>query len=718
MKLATANAPVEVSGSTASGNFTIAMNGKAFKVLSDTLYQNKIGSIVREVSCNAFDAHVMAGKPELPFIIHLPDAFEPWFSVQDYGVGLGPEDIESVFTVYFQSTKDNSNDAVGAFGLGAKTPFSYTDQFTVSTVKNGMRRQYSAYITESGVPAIAEMFAEETTDPNGVEIKLSVKREDYSKFANEVASQLKFFTVKPTIVNNKSFRFEEISNDLALKTANVAISNNGPGYGQQGFYVIQGNVGYPLDLNQVKEKMSPDNARLLNGLSGSAVRFYFNIGEIGVTASREGVEYNKHTLANIEAKLSVVGKELTDYINTKLAGFATGYEKAEFLNSNPALNRLARGANITIPGIKHNNSYQYYFDFDSILTDPTKKNPYGNAEKIGHVKVWIPGRAARDATEPTLYAGKHSGMFTEIILRDTANKPNIRAKFYMQKVGNNTRLMEIDMYGEFDYSDAFIAKLSALLGGYTKITRLSEIEPPAKETVDKTGKVRAAYTRPTHYTYNSGSGNNIRGWDRAFEPLDENDEDTLYVEIEDMDCSEADNTFINQYALYAAFSKKVPSLVGIRKPDLKKIANSPNYVSLEAFITKEKKRIAGNKRQYNRWRHAVLGGMLHSAVPSYLMRPEILDALKEHAANSPATKALAMADRLSKTLYDSNSNLSTVARFMGWDETKVRSESRQKKIKVAYENLMKRYPFLKVYSEWQVRGNVPVEHLAKYLAAM
>ena len=77
--------------------------------------------------------------------------------MQDFGIGLSPADINDVFTVYFKSTKDNSNETVGAFGLGAKTPFSYTDQFTVTSVYNGERRIYSAFINETGMPSIVEM---------------------------------------------------------------------------------------------------------------------------------------------------------------------------------------------------------------------------------------------------------------------------------------------------------------------------------------------------------------------------------------------------------------------------------------------------------------------------------------------------------------------------------------------------------------------------------
>ena len=77
MKLEQKATPVEVNGGSTHSSFSIAMNGKAFRVLSDTLYQNKIGSIVRELSCNAHDAHVMVGKQDVPFVLHLPDAPTP-----------------------------------------------------------------------------------------------------------------------------------------------------------------------------------------------------------------------------------------------------------------------------------------------------------------------------------------------------------------------------------------------------------------------------------------------------------------------------------------------------------------------------------------------------------------------------------------------------------------------------------------------------------------
>ena len=44
--------------------FSIQAGEKAFRILSTTLYENKIRAIVRELSCNAWDSHIQAGNTD------------------------------------------------------------------------------------------------------------------------------------------------------------------------------------------------------------------------------------------------------------------------------------------------------------------------------------------------------------------------------------------------------------------------------------------------------------------------------------------------------------------------------------------------------------------------------------------------------------------------------------------------------------------------------
>ena len=89
MKLERTGKNVKISGAeSAPAAFQIQNSPIAFAILSSRLYQDKILACIRELSCNAFDAHVDAGKADQPFEVHLPTSFEPWFSVKDFGTGL------------------------------------------------------------------------------------------------------------------------------------------------------------------------------------------------------------------------------------------------------------------------------------------------------------------------------------------------------------------------------------------------------------------------------------------------------------------------------------------------------------------------------------------------------------------------------------------------------------------------------------------------------
>ena len=58
-------------------SFSLEATAKAFEALASNLYSDKIGSIVRELASNAYDAHVENGNPQEPFSVHLPTADAP-----------------------------------------------------------------------------------------------------------------------------------------------------------------------------------------------------------------------------------------------------------------------------------------------------------------------------------------------------------------------------------------------------------------------------------------------------------------------------------------------------------------------------------------------------------------------------------------------------------------------------------------------------------------
>ena len=325
------------------GEFRIRNSAKAFNILSSGLYANKIRAIIRELSCNAVDSHVAAGRADTPFDIHLPTQLEPWFAIRDYGVGLNHNQVINIYTTYFESTKTDSNDYIGALGLGSKSPFSYTDNFTVTAIKDGVKGIYSAFINDAGIPSIAKMGEEETTEPAGVEVKFSVNdRWDFDKFYLEARQVYKWFKLRPVITSANDFTFSDVS----YKEQNII-----PGVHLDGernsSTAVMGNIAYPIEVPNTDDL--GEVAMLLH----CGLIMEFDIGELDFQASREGLSYIPETVAAIKRKLEAVNAVLLDKIANEANAIKNDWDRAVFLNQQAEI-RLYKAA-----VIKYINDYKF-----------------------------------------------------------------------------------------------------------------------------------------------------------------------------------------------------------------------------------------------------------------------------------------------------------------------------------------------------------------------
>ena len=305
--------------------FAIKATAKSFHILSSGLYSNKVKAIVRELSCNAVDSHIAANKAGVPFLVHLPNSFEPWFSIRDYGIGLNHEQVTNIYTTYFESTKTSSNDFIGALGLGSKSPFSYTDNFTVTAVKDGRKGIYSAFINDVGIPAIALMFEEETDEEAGVEVKFSVEdSHDFYKFYEEAKAVYKWFKLKPEVTGNSNFSFIDIEYETENLIPGIHVIKSNRSTNES--FAVMGNIAYPIDV--------PNESVALEGLHemlDCGLVIEFNIGELDFSASREDLSYIPSTVAAIKKKLEQVRDQLSIHIETEANKIDNLWERSEFI---------------------------------------------------------------------------------------------------------------------------------------------------------------------------------------------------------------------------------------------------------------------------------------------------------------------------------------------------------------------------------------------------
>jgi len=306
--------------------FTIKQNARAFEILSSNIYSDKILAVVREYGTNALDAHVMADCVDKPFEVHLPNTFEPWFSIRDFGPGLSHDDVTKLYTTYFHSTKDNSNDTTGCLGLGSKSGFAYTDQFTITSRFDGVKRTYSAYVDESGAPAITKLTEDKTDDANGMEIYMPVKTTDFTQFADRATKVFHRFPTLPTITGNKA---DLTKVEYLLQGPNYKIRKFDERYhyrgAHSGAYAVQGAVAYPIEVSSISDMPS----ELYQLVKNCPVDIIFPIGKVNITASRERLNYDKQTQQNIiDAVQAVYDHIPTHFVNT-LSSAKTLYEAKE-----------------------------------------------------------------------------------------------------------------------------------------------------------------------------------------------------------------------------------------------------------------------------------------------------------------------------------------------------------------------------------------------------
>lgn len=298
--------------------FGIAQTAEFFTVLSNTLYSNKPLAVIREVLCNAWDAHIVAGKTDTPVIVTID---EDKLSIRDHGHGIPHDLIHNIYCVYGNSTKENDGNQTGGFGLGSKSPFAYSDHFTVNNHHAGLKTVHAisrgSALTQ-GKPDRRVMVSVPTQE-SGVEVVIPVKnREDMKQFI-EIARDIAAFGEMNVLVNGKQVEVVPISkaeNNMFLTTR----APRGSGYVK--INLRYGNVVYPVQpdaeyigVYQRLSKILEDIPSRNRYQSGNDFHLIIQAppNSISVTPSRE-------SLSNTETTINTIKRLFTDLIEHMQTG--------------------------------------------------------------------------------------------------------------------------------------------------------------------------------------------------------------------------------------------------------------------------------------------------------------------------------------------------------------------------------------------------------------
>ncbi|WAX13188.1 hypothetical protein ECO07P2_00182 [Escherichia phage ECO07P2] len=318
--------------------FSITASPKVFKILSSDLYTNKIRAVVRELITNMIDAHALNGNPE-KFIIQVPGRLDPRFVCRDFGPGMSDFDIQGddnspgLYNSYFSSSKAESNDFIGGFGLGSKSPFSYTDTFSITSYHKGEIRGYVAYMDGDG-PQIKPTFVKEMgpDDKTGIEIVVPVEEKDFRNFAYEVSYIMRPF--KDLAIINGLDREIDYFPDFD-DYYGVNPERYWPDRG--GLYAIYGGIVYPIE-GVIRERNWLSIRNEVNYIK-------FPMGSLDIAPSREALSLDDRTRKNIIERVKELSekafnedvkrfKESTSPRHTYRELMKMGYSARDYMISN------------------------------------------------------------------------------------------------------------------------------------------------------------------------------------------------------------------------------------------------------------------------------------------------------------------------------------------------------------------------------------------------
>jgi hypothetical protein len=486
-----------------------------YDILQQTQYSTPIKSSVRELTTNAWDSQrekevaieVLTGKAkaedyyierhgeqyedsnfdasyydlkyldaenntvELTYIQEEGAGFCDTFKVQDYGVGLGDKRLEGILSLGY-STKRNTSEGFGAFGLGAKVAFSTgVAMYTVETVHKGRRFKCVCYPyrTEFVISKFSKdgtmndfitfsdgtkVYYEKTDEKNNTIVSFGVKKHNRYSFRDAVDQQLIYidgvnFTIKEIEgdkeyeYRNKSTKAEVVYNSESLIISNGTVFNrphivivkdpadeSGINYGYVDFRELElqdmyGSVGFKCPMRQTYRDESGKEIVMQDGVS--------------VTPSREKVIWNDATKAYILSVIEKATEEASQLVEDKLQNSTDIFEWLEQCakifhrnNSDDIIHRMSNIINSDdLSPVFSGDSKIKYLPISNFFTDrikidkvtidyrgKVKRDPITNWNTFNFDTIYIKDTVYSPVKDMYICKGLNKGSFTSIIIKE------------------------------------------------------------------------------------------------------------------------------------------------------------------------------------------------------------------------------------------------------------------------------------------------------------
>lgn len=285
---------------TESADFGVNIDPVLYKLLFSSMYEDKEQVVLQELAANALDAHIEAGKEDTPISITLPTEMSPELVIADTGHGMTKEFATTLYTTYGSSSKRDSNDGIGGFGYGSKSPFAISEAFSVETTHEGYTTHISCYL-DAGQPKFSVFKEGYLNNPSGTTIRVPVSDEDsIEKLLSKVKYLFILWDTQPNISNGSLTEDENpfianeddyciITQDAIRRRPGTAYFTSVPNYVAVGPYLYSmpkeliDKLGDETKLQNLFNMKFPEEHYSVPILK-------FPVGDIELSPSREVIE--------------------------------------------------------------------------------------------------------------------------------------------------------------------------------------------------------------------------------------------------------------------------------------------------------------------------------------------------------------------------------------------------------------------------------------------
>lgn len=308
-----------------SASLGITAKGQRARVTTDTefmmslahgIYTNKPLALVRELICNARDAHIAKGTPDVPIVITITDNS---LVIRDYGTGIPLDIFADVYLVFGDSTKKKKANQTGGFGVGSKVPWAVCDTFSVRNFRDNKMTAFTIMKSdpaEDGEPSCTPVMTIDSIEPTGLEVTVPFPDD----LCRHITRYVRIFADELGIPVNLNGTIQPVSvsidNDALYKDGFVVLneSPNSVAADSSQFYVRLGDVIYPIE----DRDEYADALNMLVAVKNNYRQAYLFLAEPNTLVpvmSREGLSYTAQGIAAIRDLMVKAIQALADNID-------------------------------------------------------------------------------------------------------------------------------------------------------------------------------------------------------------------------------------------------------------------------------------------------------------------------------------------------------------------------------------------------------------------